>query len=71
MCIAAPGRLIARNGSYGIVDCAGYLMEVNLCLVDVGIDDYVLIHAGCAIERIEEERANELTHLLFDWENLE
>ena len=68
MCIAVPGRLIAQNGSIGIADCAGYRMEIYLGLVDVGIGDFLLIHAGCAIERIEEDRANELTHLLLDWE---
>lgn len=63
MCVAVPGKVVEITGTTGKVDFGGNLLEVNLGLVDVEIGDYVLVHAGCALEVVDEEQANELIKL--------
>ncbi len=63
MCLAIPGRIIAIAGSdpltrIGRVDFGGALREVNLAfLPDARPGDYILVHAGVALQRIDEEAA--------------
>lgn len=63
MCIAMPGRVILIDGDTAKVDFNGSLVDVNIALIDVKIDDYVLVHAGCAIEVMNKEKAQELQSL--------
>lgn len=63
MCVAVPGRVIEINGAAGKVDFGGNLLNINLGLVDAKVGDYVLVHAGCALEVLAEDRANELLRL--------
>ncbi|MGQ9615648.1 MAG: HypC/HybG/HupF family hydrogenase formation chaperone [Spirochaetota bacterium] len=65
MCLAVVGRLVSMEGSLGIVDMSGVEMKVGLQLVlDVKVGDWVLIHAGFAIQIIDEEEAKETLALL-------
>ena len=63
MCLAIPGRIIAIAGSdpltrIGRVDFGGALREVNLAfLPDARPGGYILVHAGVALQRIDEEAA--------------
>jgi len=62
MCIALPGRIESVQGEdirrCGRVDFAGVRREVNLALVpDAGPGDWVLVHAGIAINAIDETEA--------------
>lgn len=64
MCLAVPGRIesvIEETGPMtrrGRVDFAGIVKEVNLSLVPrAGLGDYVLVHAGLAIQRVDREEA--------------
>jgi len=58
MCIAIPAMVIELKGEIGKVDFGGGLQkDVNLMLVDVKPGDYVIVHAGCAIEVVEKEEA--------------
>ena len=53
MCLAVPGRIMFIDKSWAEVDIMGIISSVNLQLIDdPAIDDYVLIHAGCAIQKI-------------------
>ena len=63
MCVAVPGRIIMISGDTAKVDFNGNLVDVNIALIDAKIDDYVLVHAGCAIEVMNKERAEELRSL--------
>lgn len=63
MCVAVPGKVVEIKGTTGKVDFGGNLLEVNLGLVDAEVGDYVLVHAGCALEVVDEEQANELLKL--------
>lgn len=68
MCVAVPGKVIQINGNIAKVDIMNNVTEVNIALVDAKMDDYVLIHAGCAIEVLEEETAKEIISLFEELE---
>ena len=51
------------SGDIAKVDFGGITREVDISLVDVKIDDYVIIHAGFAIQVLNEEEAQETLDL--------
>ena len=57
MCVAYPGRVVSISGTHGMVDFSGTQVPVNLAMVPVKIGDYVLVHAGMAIQIVEKEEA--------------
>ncbi|MFA5864617.1 MAG: HypC/HybG/HupF family hydrogenase formation chaperone [Phycisphaerae bacterium] len=60
MCLAYPGKVIEINGCEGRVELVGNQYNVNLVLVpEVAIGQYVLVHAGYAIQIVDEEVARE------------
>lgn len=70
MCIAIPGRVTALDGSTAQVDFRGNIVNVNVGLVEPKVGQYVLVHAGCAIEVMEQDKAEELIALFSDLEEL-
>lgn len=59
MCWSVPGRIIEIKGNRGVIDIAGLRKEIALDLIsEPKISDYVLVHAGYAIQKIAEENAN-------------
>ena len=66
MCLAIPGKIIEidNNKEHAIVDYGdGTKRKANVTLVDVKIGEYVLVHAGFAIEVINEKEAEETLDL--------
>ncbi len=62
MCIAFPGKVLSIDqDNFAIIDISGTRREVSLDIVDepVAVGDYVICHAGYAIQRIDEEVAQE------------
>ena len=62
MCLAIPGKIIKinQNNDLATVDYGdGTKRTINISLVNVGTGDYVLVHAGFAIEKIDELEAKE------------
>jgi hydrogenase expression/formation protein HypC len=60
MCLAIPARVMALQGDKAQVDFGQkVLREVNVSLVDVKVGDYVLVHAGYAIQALSEADALE------------
>ncbi|MDO8208254.1 MAG: HypC/HybG/HupF family hydrogenase formation chaperone [Gallionella sp.] len=59
MCLAIPARveqLTADNGA--IVNLGGVRKEISLALVeDVAVGDYVIVHVGYALQKLDEEEA--------------
>lgn len=70
MCIAIPGKVIASDGTTAQVDFKGNTVDVNVGLVDPRPGQYVLVHAGCAIEVMEQDKAEELIDLFAELEDL-
>ncbi|MCL2461522.1 MAG: HypC/HybG/HupF family hydrogenase formation chaperone [Defluviitaleaceae bacterium] len=62
MCIAVPMKIISidEQTRMGKVLFSGNELSVNLALISPKIGDYVLIHAGCAIEIVKEDEAEEI-----------
>ena len=56
MCLAIPAKVIKMNDSHAEVDFMGVRKEVNILLVDdLNIGDKVMVHAGFAISKIDDE----------------
>jgi len=70
MCIAIPGKIISIDAPRAKVDFNGNIVDVNVGLVDPAIGDYVLVHAGCAIEVLQKDRALEMIELFRELEEL-
>lgn len=70
MCIAIPGKIVSIDGTRAKVDFSGNLVDVNVGLIDAAVGDYVLVHAGCAIEIMSRDKALELIELFHDLEEL-
>jgi hydrogenase expression/formation protein HypC len=67
MCIAIPMKVVEVNGerNTGIVESSGVKREVGLQLMeDIKVNDWVIIHTGFAISKLEEKEAQETLGLL-------
>ncbi len=65
MCIGVPGMIVEIVETKGVVQSRGIQQRVNLTLVpEAKIGDFVLIHAGVAIELINQQEANATLELL-------
>ena len=64
MCLAVPGRVVSvteRDGTtMAQVDFGGLRKEVCLAYIpDVQVDEYVIVHVGFAIQRLDEKSAQD------------
>ena len=58
MCLAVPGRVLEIEGTLAKVDFGhGTIRDVDISLVDVSIDQYILVHTGYAIQVMDEKEA--------------
>jgi hydrogenase expression/formation protein HypC len=69
MCLAIPGRIVEIEETplmrLGCVDFAGVRREVSLAYVpEATVGDYILVHVGFAISRIDEAEAKETIRLM-------
>ncbi|MCA1741366.1 MAG: HypC/HybG/HupF family hydrogenase formation chaperone [Bacteroidales bacterium] len=65
MCLSLPARVMAIEGDMAEVSVGGAVFRAGLQMVDdVTVGDYVLLHAGFAIEKLKEEDALETLRLL-------
>lgn len=60
MCVAVPGKITEINGDMAKVNIMNNITEVNIKLVSAHIGDYVLIHAGCVLEVMKKDVAEEI-----------
>lgn len=60
MCLAIPSRITEINENMGVIDVVGVQREVSLLLVEnPQVGDWVIVHAGFAIQIIDEATAQE------------
>jgi hydrogenase expression/formation protein HypC len=66
MCLAIPARIVTiEEGHMANVDIMGVTRKVSLDLTpEAKVDDFVLVHAGFALQVVDEEYANETLELL-------
>jgi len=63
MCVALPGKVIEIKERDAVVDFNGNQVTARAGLVDVKVGDYVLVHAGCVIQKVSKEDMDELANL--------
>ncbi|NTU41902.1 MAG: HypC/HybG/HupF family hydrogenase formation chaperone [Nitrospirales bacterium] len=66
MCLAVPSRVLEIDDFRAMVDVYGARKEISLLLLpeEAHVGDFVLVHAGFAIQKIDEEGAKETMRLL-------
>ena len=65
MCLAIPAQVVSIDGNTAIVDFGGVKRTVSIALLEkINPGDYVIVHAGFAINKINEEHALESLQLL-------
>ena len=63
MCLAIPGKILKVEGVKALVDFDGVEREVRVDLVSVKKGDYVIVHTGYAIEKLDRKEAEETLKL--------
>lgn len=58
MCLAIPSKIIEIKKTLAKVDTGGAIRETNIMLIDdIKVGDYVIVHAGFAISKLDEKAA--------------
>jgi hydrogenase expression/formation protein HypC len=76
MCLAIPGKVESVSGNdqlsrVGKVNFGGILKEVSLAYVpEVKVGDYVIVHVGFALSRLDEDEAHKVFEYLKEMEDL-
>ena len=70
MCVAIPGTVIKLDGTKATVDFSGNIVKAEAGLVNVKVGDKVLVHAGCIIQTMDAELADEMNELFKEIEGL-
>ncbi|MDX9943837.1 MAG: HypC/HybG/HupF family hydrogenase formation chaperone [Azonexus sp.] len=72
MCLAIPAQIVElRDGDNAIVDLAGVRKEISLSLVDnVTVGDYVIVHVGYALNKLDPDEAARTLQLFAEMEKL-
>ncbi|HWI56753.1 MAG TPA: HypC/HybG/HupF family hydrogenase formation chaperone [Bacillota bacterium] len=76
MCLAVPGKVTSISGDDPLtrtakIDFGGILKEASLAYVpEVKVGDYVIVHVGFALSRVDEEEANKVFEYLREMQEL-
>lgn len=57
MCLAIPGKIIEIKDKKARVDYDGLVKEADISLIDIEVGDYIIVNAGFAIQKIDEDNA--------------
>jgi hydrogenase expression/formation protein HypC len=72
MCLSVPALVVSIDGQMADVSVGGALFKAGLHMVEnVKAGDYILLHAGFAIQKISDEEALETLNLLNEMKNYE
>ena len=64
MCVAIAGKVISVEGKRAKVDYRGNVLDVNIGIITPKPGDFCLVHAGCAIEIIDNDQAKEIDDVI-------
>ena len=65
MCIGLPGKITSLNGHWAVINMSGIIVNAVIDLIDKPqIGDYVIVHAGFAIQRLDEQEARDTLNLI-------
>lgn len=65
MCLAIPSRIVAIENEMATIDVEGVRRQASLLLVeDAQVGDWVIVHAGFALRKLDPESARESIRLL-------
>ncbi|MBN2416454.1 HypC/HybG/HupF family hydrogenase formation chaperone [bacterium] len=71
MCLAVPMQILSIDGETGVVEISGVKRNVGLQMIkDPRPGDYIIVHAGFAIQKLDEEEALETIALFREMEGL-
>lgn len=72
MCVAVVGQVVSIDRNIAKLDFDGALMNVNVdFLTNINIGDYLVVHAGYAIEKIKPEDAIKTINVLKEIQEIE
>jgi hydrogenase expression/formation protein HypC len=67
MCLAIPAKILSISGDSAVIELGGTQREASLMLLEgAAVGDWVIVHAGFAIEKLSEEDAEQTFALLRD-----
>jgi hydrogenase expression/formation protein HypC len=70
MCLSIPVKIVSIDGSMAEVSAGGAVFQAGLQMIDdVKVGDYILLHAGFAIQKISEKDAVETLRLFEEINN--
>ncbi|MDD2582894.1 MAG: HypC/HybG/HupF family hydrogenase formation chaperone [Desulfuromonadaceae bacterium] len=66
MCLGVPMKIVSRDGDTVVAEVDGVQREASIMLLneEVAVGDYIIVHAGFAISRLDEEYAEETLSLM-------
>ncbi|MBW1777124.1 MAG: HypC/HybG/HupF family hydrogenase formation chaperone [Deltaproteobacteria bacterium] len=65
MCLAIPSKIVAIENEMAVLDVDGVKRKASLLLLDAPrVGDWVIVHAGFAIQKIDETAARETLEML-------
>ncbi|MBN2543344.1 HypC/HybG/HupF family hydrogenase formation chaperone [bacterium] len=68
MCLGIPVKIVEKKDTIGIADIGGVRREVDLRLLEsIDVGDYVIMHAGFAIQKLDEKEAQETLGLINEY----
>lgn len=66
MCLGVPMKILSKEGDNIVAEVDGVRKEASITLLgeEIAVGDYVIVHAGYAISRLDEEYATETLRLM-------
>lgn len=68
MCVAMPGKVLEVQDDKAVVDFNGNHVNVVCGLISVSTGDYVLVHAGCILQKLDHKEAMDMLKLFEELE---
>ena len=70
MCLSIPAKIVSIDGTMAEVSAGGAIFKAGLHMIDnARVGDYILLHAGYAIQKISKKDAEETLRLLEEMNN--